>query len=97
MPAPRTLDELCLGLGRMRANAGSPSYAEIARRIGGLRDGAEPPKVTVYDCFRPGGGDSMNAWSATSCSPSAVTMPKPASGGRTRVSSTVRERVCTSR
>ncbi|MFJ6427721.1 tetratricopeptide repeat protein [Microbacterium maritypicum] len=54
MPAPRTLDELCLGLGRMRANAGSPSYAEIARRIGGLRDGAEPPKVTVYDCFRPG-------------------------------------------
>lgn len=54
MPAPSTLDELCLGLGRMRADAGSPSYAEIARRIGSLRDGAEPPKVTVYDCFRPG-------------------------------------------
>jgi tetratricopeptide (TPR) repeat protein len=54
MPAPRTLDELCLGLGRMRADAGSPSYAEIARRIGSVRDGAEPPKVTVYDCFRPG-------------------------------------------
>ena len=54
MPAPRTLDELCLGLGRMRVDAGSPSYAEIARRIGRLRAGAEPPKVTVYDCFRPG-------------------------------------------
>ncbi|WP_417540674.1 tetratricopeptide repeat protein [Microbacterium maritypicum] len=54
MPAPSTLDELCLGLGRMRADAGSPSYAEIARRIGSLREGAEPPKVTVYDCFRPG-------------------------------------------
>jgi len=54
MPAPRTLDELCIGLGRLRADAGSPSYAEIARRIGRVRDGAEPPKVTVYDCFRPG-------------------------------------------
>ena len=54
MPAPRTLDELCLGLGRMRADAGFPSYAEIARRIGRVRGGAEPPKVTVYDCFRPG-------------------------------------------
>ncbi|MCB8044655.1 hypothetical protein JM654_12015 [Microbacterium oxydans] len=54
MPVPRTLDELCLGLGRMRVDAGSPSYAEIARRIGGVRHGAEPPKVTVYDCFRPG-------------------------------------------
>ncbi|WP_136043768.1 MULTISPECIES: tetratricopeptide repeat protein [unclassified Microbacterium] len=54
MPAPRTLDELCAGLGRMRTDAGSPSYAEIARRIGRLRGGAEPAKVTVYDCFRPG-------------------------------------------
>ena len=54
MSAPRTLDELCLGLGRMRVEAGSPSYAEIARRIGQVRAGAEPPKVTVYDCFRPG-------------------------------------------
>ncbi|MFB8190389.1 hypothetical protein ACFC14_13760 [Microbacterium sp. NPDC055988] len=54
MPAPRTLDELCSGLGRMRTDAGSPSYAEIARRIGRLRGGAEPAKVTVYDCFRPG-------------------------------------------
>lgn len=54
MPAPRTLDELCIGLGRMRADAGSPSYAEIARRIGRLRREGEPAKVTVYDCFRPG-------------------------------------------
>ena len=54
MSAPRTLDELCLGLGKMRVEAGSPSYAEIARRIGQLRAGAEPAKVTVYDCFRPG-------------------------------------------
>ncbi|MFK3679330.1 tetratricopeptide repeat protein [Microbacterium sp. NPDC090218] len=54
MPAPRTLDELCIGLGRMRAGDGSPSYAEIARRIGVVREGVEPAKVTVYDCFRPG-------------------------------------------
>lgn len=50
-----TLDALCAALGRLRAEAGSPSYAEIARRIGAARDdGAEPGKVTVYDCFRPG-------------------------------------------
>ena len=53
MPAPRTLDELSIGLGRMRTEAGAPSYAEIARRIGAAR-GSEPAKVTVYDCFRPG-------------------------------------------
>ncbi|WP_136052190.1 hypothetical protein [Microbacterium sp. K36] len=54
MPAPRTLDELSAGLGRLRAAADTPSYAEIARRIGDLRGGEEPAKVTVYDCFRPG-------------------------------------------
>ncbi|MEU4015998.1 hypothetical protein AB0E56_12125 [Microbacterium sp. NPDC028030] len=54
MPALRTLDELCIGLGRMRTDAGAPSYAEIARRIGRARGGDEPAKVTVYDCFRPG-------------------------------------------
>ncbi|WP_288871516.1 tetratricopeptide repeat protein [uncultured Microbacterium sp.] len=54
MPGPRTFDELTAGLGRLRVAAGTPSYAEIARRIGDLRDGDEPAKVTVYDCFRPG-------------------------------------------
>lgn len=54
MAAPRSLDELCRDLGNRRSAAGSPSYAEIARRIGALRGGAEPAKVTVYDCFRPG-------------------------------------------
>lgn len=54
MPLPRTLDELCIDLGRLRAEAGTPSYAEIARRIGVLRGGDEPAKVTVYDNFRPG-------------------------------------------
>lgn len=54
MPDARTLDELCAGLGLLRSAAGAPSYAEIARRIGRLREGQEPAKVTVYDCFRPG-------------------------------------------
>lgn len=54
MPDPRTFDELCARLNELRASDGGTSYAEIARRIGGLRGGAEPPKVTVYDCFRPG-------------------------------------------
>ncbi|WP_435744413.1 hypothetical protein [Microbacterium sp. PMB16] len=54
MPDPRTLDDLCVGLVRLRVADGSPSYAEIARRIGRLRVGEEPAKVTVYDCFRPG-------------------------------------------
>jgi tetratricopeptide (TPR) repeat protein len=51
---PRNLDELSAHLGTLRAAAGSPSYAEIARRIGALRGGVEPAKVTVYDCFRRG-------------------------------------------
>lgn len=54
MPDPRTLDELCALLGTLRTSVGSPSYAEIARRIGVIRGGEEPAKVTVYDCFRPG-------------------------------------------
>jgi len=54
MTQPRTLDELSIALGRLRTSAGTPSYAEIARRIGIAHGGAEPPKVTVYDCFRPG-------------------------------------------
>ncbi|CAH0124639.1 hypothetical protein SRABI76_00102 [Microbacterium oxydans] len=54
MPDAHTLDELCAALGILRSAAGAPSYAEIARRIGRLRGGEEPAKVTVYDCFRPG-------------------------------------------
>lgn len=53
MTAPRTLDELAIALSALRAEAGSPSYAEIARRIA-VRGGGEPAKVTVYDCFRQG-------------------------------------------
>ncbi len=49
----RTLDELAVALSDLRAASGSPSYAEIARRIG-VGTGAEPAKVTVYDCFRSG-------------------------------------------
>ena len=52
--APLTLDELSARLGALRTTAGSPSYAEIARRVGTLRGGDEPAKVTVYDCFRSG-------------------------------------------
>ncbi|MFF7292330.1 hypothetical protein ACFY9N_07310 [Microbacterium sp. NPDC008134] len=54
MPEPRTFDELCARLNELRAADGGTSFAEIARRIGGLRGGVEPAKVTVYDCFRPG-------------------------------------------
>ncbi|MDR2996677.1 MAG: tetratricopeptide repeat protein [Microbacterium sp.] len=53
MTAPRTLDELVVALSALRSEAGTPSYAEIARRIGEA-GGAEPAKVTVYDCFRSG-------------------------------------------
>ncbi|QDZ14506.1 tetratricopeptide repeat protein [Humibacter ginsenosidimutans] len=51
---PSSLDELSIRLGELRAAAGSPSYAEIARRVGELRSGDDPAKVTVYDCFRAG-------------------------------------------
>lgn len=53
---PETLTE---DLRRLRAEAGQPSYAEIARRIGTLRraagtPGGRPARSTVYDVFRPG-------------------------------------------
>ncbi|MFK0401363.1 tetratricopeptide repeat protein [Microbacterium sp. NPDC090225] len=54
MPEPRTFDDLCARLNDLRAADGGTSFSEIARRIGVLRGGAEPAKVTVYDCFRPG-------------------------------------------
>lgn len=56
-----TLDDVAAQLRDWRVAAGSPSYTELARRVGELRatDGAEPQhlapgRVTVYDCFRDG-------------------------------------------
>ncbi|PZF83905.1 tetratricopeptide repeat protein [Jiangella anatolica] len=56
-----SLDDLAAGLTRLRVWAGSPSYAQITRRIGELRDArgvpaaaARPGRVTVYDAFQPG-------------------------------------------
>lgn len=57
----RTLDDLALELQRLRADADSPSYAEIAIRIGRQRQDrgvpaaeARPGRTTVYDAFRTG-------------------------------------------
>ena len=54
-------DRLASDLQAFRTSAGSPSYAEIARRISDQRqaDGADPhaarvARTTVYDAFRPG-------------------------------------------
>lgn len=59
--APRTLDELVERLRARRVEAMSPSFSEIARRIGeeraarGVRARDRTPgRVTVYDCFRLG-------------------------------------------
>ncbi len=63
-PGPQnaeTLDDYALRLRALREWAGSPSYAEIARRIERLRAARRhpagqrrPSRVTVYDCFRLG-------------------------------------------
>lgn len=61
-PAPgASLDELALALQELRAEAGHPSYAEIALRIarqresrGVPREEARPGRTTVYDAFRTG-------------------------------------------
>ncbi|HXH80969.1 tetratricopeptide repeat protein [Nocardioides sp.] len=62
-PSPvgaQTLDELTRRLVALRAWAGDPSYAEIARTIGADRSAGTRPnrtapgKVTIYDCFRLG-------------------------------------------
>lgn len=57
--AARDLDDLARALVALRARAGEPSYAEIARRIAGAgetRPAARraPGRITVYDCFRSG-------------------------------------------
>ena len=56
-----TLDELALGLQRLRLEAGGPSYAEIATRVSRLRQTqgaseaeARVGRTTVYDIFRTG-------------------------------------------
>lgn len=56
-----TFDDLAHELRRLRAEAGSPSYAEIALRVSRLRESAgHPPerarvaRTTVYDVFRDG-------------------------------------------
>lgn len=52
--------DIAVALRDLRRLAGGPSYAEIARRVAAVRarrgvpSGSQlPPKVTVYDCFRP--------------------------------------------
>ena len=59
MPQPATLDDLAAELRRLRALVGSPSYADLARRIGTLRaergqPHTAPGRITVYDAFRDG-------------------------------------------
>lgn len=56
-----TTEEIVVGLQRLRAEAGAPSYAEIVLRIGRLRESqgvsagvAQPSRSTVYDAFRMG-------------------------------------------
>lgn len=53
------LDDVAARLVALRAQAGSPSYAAIAARVGQVRAArgepdAAPARSTVYDCFRPG-------------------------------------------
>lgn len=55
------LDGIADQLREWRLAAGSPSFTELARRVGVLRAGAAGPtrhhapgRVTVYDCFRDG-------------------------------------------
>ncbi|WP_156760321.1 tetratricopeptide repeat protein [Microbacterium karelineae] len=57
----KTLDDIARQLREWRIRAGSPSYADLARRVGELRGGrpgatwqGAPGRVTVYDCFREG-------------------------------------------
>ncbi|MGK9148199.1 hypothetical protein KXS11_11290 [Plantibacter flavus] len=56
VPSVATLKDFALALGALRVDAGAPSYAELARRVGALRQARgssdAPGKVTVYDCFR---------------------------------------------
>lgn len=53
-PSDGDLDDVVEQLRELRTWAGSPSYAEIARRVGVARGGARPGRITVYDCFRTG-------------------------------------------
>ncbi|ROR93368.1 NB-ARC domain-containing protein [Salana multivorans] len=61
LDAPATLDDLAVRLRTRREQAGSPTYTELARRVGALREARGvapsvrlPGRVTVYDCFRSG-------------------------------------------
>lgn len=60
-PAPTRWDDLTAELRALRARAGSPSYAELTRRVGAVRAARgvpererRPGRVTVYDAFRDG-------------------------------------------
>lgn len=60
-PDPAGWDALTTRLRALRARAGSPSYAELVRRVDGLRAARgvpeherRPGRVTVYDAFRDG-------------------------------------------
>ncbi|PWD51040.1 hypothetical protein C8046_10660 [Serinibacter arcticus] len=59
--APPGLDAIAERLRDLRVQAGQPSFTEIAREVGRLRDArgvspwaARPGRVTVYDVFRDG-------------------------------------------
>lgn len=59
--AAGTIDDLVATLRTLRAWAGNPSYATLAKRVAALRRArgvpaaeATPGRVTVYDCFRDG-------------------------------------------
>ncbi|WP_141013582.1 ECF transporter S component [Nocardioides sambongensis] len=59
--AVETFDDIAADLARLRAQAGSPSYSELVRRVSALRvdrgltpEAARPGRSTVYDAFRSG-------------------------------------------
>lgn len=61
LPAASTLDEVAMGLARMRLDAGAVSFSELATRIQSRREslGLDPvaariPRSTVYDAFLTG-------------------------------------------
>lgn len=58
-PAAPASDAVAERLAGLRTRAGSPSFGEIAARVGRLRsarpeDAGRPGRTTVYDAFRPG-------------------------------------------
>lgn len=57
-PPEADVSAIVEALAVLRRGAGTPSYAEIARGVGAIRQvrvppDARPARTTVYDCFRP--------------------------------------------